>query len=272
MAWPDYSPDGKRIVYARANCPHTYQCTGAEFVLSTMNSDGKQQRALEPHAIQMPTYSPDGNRILYWRVQGSGTLNSGRPIGYWSLYELDLRAEKARQLTSDPYFGIYGAPRYLPDGERLLYTAYNGEGRYTFVIRRNEGVRGNAYVAPWTKVKTQFIHAYHERWGWLVGYKILWFEPDNEHQTKQQIVNSVPYTTPVADVSRSGDWVIALSGVPSGTMRDAGGGVANYWAESPSGIEGPPRVPVMTITRVESREVRAITNWPTDVEKIYAQP
>lgn len=272
MAWPDYSPDGRQIVYAQATCPRTYQCEGAEFSLATMSSDGTLRQTLEPSSVQMPTYSPDGNRILFWRVQGSGTLHSGRSIGYWSLYESDQGGRQAHQLTNDPYFGIYGAPRYLADGEHLLYTAYNGESGYTFLIRRDEGMWANSSVSPWTQVKTQFIHAHHDRWGWLVGYKILWFEPANTSQVKRQVLNSVPYTIPVADVSRSGDWVAALSGVPAGTMRDAGGGVANYWAESPSGAEGPPRVPVMTIIRVESREVRAVTNWPADVEKIHAQP
>lgn len=126
-------------------------------------------------------------------------------------------------------------------------------------------------IPAWTIAKTQFIHTFHPERGWLVGYKVLWFEPDNPKQSKQEVLNSNPYTIPVADVSHDGNWVAALSGVPSGTMRDAGGGVANYWAESPSGIEGPPRVPVMTLTRIPTKTVRAVTNWPTDVERVTRQ-
>jgi hypothetical protein len=280
MAWPDYSPDGRNIVYAQASCAQTYHCIGAEFELMTMTHEGTQRRSVgQQVGVQMPTYSPDGSRVLYWRVQGSGTPRSGRSIPYWSLYEVDLSSQPGstvRQLTDDLYFGIYGAPRYLPDGERLLYTAYRGDGASndTFMIRRDEGMRRNVTLSrgpipAWTDVKTQFIHAYHPKWGWLVGFSKLWFQPATEYQTKRQILNSAPYSTPVADVSRGGDWVAALSGVPSGTMRDADSSMANYWAESPSGTQGPARTPVMTITRVESGQIRPITNWPADVEKVF---
>lgn len=276
LAWPDASPDGKHIIYAQAHCSKTYQCFGAEFTLATMNADGTDRRELGPLAVQMPTYSPDGSRIMYWRVQGSSALSSGRSIGYWSLYEYSKgNAFTERQLTDELYWGIYGAPRYLPDGKRLLYTAYRGDGmsEYTFVIRRDEGMRHQGRrdfrgpIPPWNIVRTQFIHAFHPRWGWLVSYKALWFEPDTSQQVKRQLLSSAPYTTSVADVSHDGNWVAALSTV-SGTMKDGGRGVANYWAESPSGIEGPPRTPVMTLTHVSDGTVRAITNWPADVEKV----
>lgn len=275
LVWPEYSPDGARITYAEAACPQVYACNGSEFALSTMRSDGSDRRALGPTGVQMPTHSPDGSRLLYWRIQGSARLVSGRTIGSWALYETMPSTTSSRpaekQLTDEHYFGIYGAPRYLPDGERLLYSAYRSDGSsdYTFVIRRDEGMRrtpsgSKGSIPAWKVANTQFIHAFHPKRGWLVGYKRLWFQGERDGAERRHLLDAVPYSVPVADVSPSGNLVAALSGVPEGTM--GGGGVVSYWAESP--VEGPPRVPVMSIVDVERKSTRPVINWPADVERI----
>jgi WD40-like Beta Propeller Repeat len=280
MAWPEYSPDGKRIVYAQAKCPNVFRCVGAEFALSTMNRDGGDRRELGPTAVQMPTHSPDGSRLLYWKVQGSSKLSSGRATGSWGLYEYSLNAnvsvEPEARITDEVYYGIYAAPRYLPGGERLLYTAYrsDGEANHTFVVRRDEGLRRTSNpprppIAPWAGANTQFIHAFHARRGWLVGYKVLWFQPENPNEPRLEILNSAPFTTPVADVSHNGEWVVALSGISAGTMRDAGGGGAvDYWNRPSIAYEGRPPVPVMTLTAIDKQVIQPIVDWPPDVERV----
>ncbi len=280
MAWPEYSPDGRRIVYSHATCGDTYRCGGTDFSLAIMDAQGSNRRDLEPARVQMPTWSPDGKRLMYWRVQGSGNLSSGRSFGYWSLYEFEVDgAASETRLTDDIFTGIYSTPRYLPGGERLLFGAYRGSSSpdYTFVVDRREAIDrvasgGRLPTPAWDLVKTQFIHAFDPTRGWLVGYKNLWFQTSDKTLPRRYVLKADPYTIPVADVSHDGKWLVALTGIPAGTMRDAGGGVADYWAESPGGQEGPPHTPVMTLIDLVSPSVQAVTNWPRDVERVTSPP
>ena len=94
LTGPEFSPDGKSIVFTRGNARGKYQ-------IMVMDRNGKSADNIPNAAGWDPTWSPDGSYIIY----------VARVSGNEKLFRLDLDSGKKTQLT----FGTHddAAARYL---------------------------------------------------------------------------------------------------------------------------------------------------------------
>jgi polyisoprenoid-binding protein YceI len=113
---PTWSPDGRRIAYARAE-PYQFSSPPSVHVI---RADGSGRRDLTPgEASSQPDWSPDGRQIAVASVTGWGDVNK------ISIVPLDGSA--AGTLARTPSLAD-SEPRWSPDGRRLAVSAYGGPG------------------------------------------------------------------------------------------------------------------------------------------------
>ncbi len=111
-AFPDFSPDGRRIVFRSGRDGNS------EIYL--MDADGSSVRRLtkDPATDTMPAFSPRGDRIAF----------SSNREGDFEIYLLDLGAEgepgALRRLTNSPGPDMH--PRFSPDGKWLAFASARG--------------------------------------------------------------------------------------------------------------------------------------------------
>jgi len=277
-AWPDYSADGRRIVFAQQRCKDTYQCSALDFALATMNRDGSGRRELDVTGVQMPSWSPDGQRLLYWRLNGVGRLSSGRTIGSFDVYEYRLEAGPRAatgevRLTHDAYPGTYTAPQYYAGGQKVLYSAYASDrtGSYGFtmdlhVLRSRSADAPRRSEASWDGPRWSMLYAFHPARGWLYSDGSLRFRTADPGRAESLVLRDSKYYLGAADVSPSAQRVVVLTGTPRGTM-DQGGAISYLKPPRPPAAHA---VPVMALIDVATGTVYAITNWPADAEPVTA--
>jgi polyisoprenoid-binding protein YceI len=113
---PTWSPDGRRIAYARAE-PYQFSSPPSVHV---MGADGSGRRDLTPgEASSQPDWSPDGRRLAVTSTTGDGRVNK------ISIVPLDGSASGI--LARTPSLAD-SEPRWSPDGRRLAVSAYGGPG------------------------------------------------------------------------------------------------------------------------------------------------
>lgn len=109
---PDWSPDGKRLVFAVSN--------GVTDDLWTVGADGKSPEVLlactSPCVyLDDPAWSPDGTKVLYSRVSDDGHGNS---IG--TLETVTVADQAVEVLLMAAPDGFYAGPRWSPDGASVV--------------------------------------------------------------------------------------------------------------------------------------------------------
>jgi Tol biopolymer transport system component len=112
-AWPDFSPDGRRIVFRSAR--------DGNQEIYLMNADGTGVRRLTQHQATdtMPAFSSRGDRIAF---------TSQRDGGDYEIYILQLNADgspgQLERVTNSPGRDMH--PRFSPDDKWLLFTSQRG--------------------------------------------------------------------------------------------------------------------------------------------------
>lgn len=103
---PDWSPDGKRIVYASRQ-------TGSGYAIIVMNSDGSDKQLLTDalHKNMHPRWSPDGLQIGF----------ESRRDGDWELYVMDADGRNLTKLTDNK--ANDGNLTWSPDGSNIAFVS-----------------------------------------------------------------------------------------------------------------------------------------------------
>jgi len=136
---PDWSPDGTRIVFARA------PATGVHSIW-TVKADGTDLRRLTPPCAPgrgipacpaddgWPVWSPDGKHIAFQRLSGAlrpkgATVNDAKGIYKDQLVVTDPNGRHARTLVwFGPWRGDPQIPAWSPDGTQLVFLERSDNG------------------------------------------------------------------------------------------------------------------------------------------------
>ena len=112
-ALPDFSPDGRRIVFRSRR--------GGNADIYLMNADGGDVRRLTHHEATdtMPAFSSGGDRIAFT------SLRDGNFELYTVAIDEDGRAGPPERLTTSPGHDMH--PRFSPDDEWVLFTSQRAE-------------------------------------------------------------------------------------------------------------------------------------------------
>ena len=112
-ALPDFSPDGRRIVFRSRR--------GGNADIYLMNADGGDVRRLTHHEATdtMPAFSSGGDRIAFT------SLRDGNFELYTVVIDEDGRAGPPERLTTSPGHDMH--PRFSPDDEWVLFTSQRAE-------------------------------------------------------------------------------------------------------------------------------------------------
>jgi serine/threonine protein kinase len=118
--WPDWSPDGSKIVYSGA---------GHDFDLYVMNADGSdlQRITQEPGDEYSPAWSPDGGRIVF------GFDDGGKPHWHSGLASVNPDGSGWTALLVRDRERVEG-PEWSPDGDRIAFTIFEDGGPTAYVL------------------------------------------------------------------------------------------------------------------------------------------
>ena len=119
-AVPDWSPDGRKFVFAKrverrgAACRPAGRCNDEVYVI---NADGTGLQRLTRNAVPEghPVWSPDGRRIAFLRWRDGPA---------WNIYVMNADGSGQRKLTQTPR--RQGEPAWSPDGEKIAFSAPAG--------------------------------------------------------------------------------------------------------------------------------------------------
>jgi len=159
--YPDISPDGKQVVFARR------EANGTRFYLSVASTDtlGDYKDIVAPTGEEFnifnPKFSPDGSQIAYnyfdginrkivlpndtiafvgdvrnpnWSPDGKSLYFSGDETGIFNIYKMDLQTKKIERITNV----LGGAFSPVADTNGLYYVGYDRDGFSVYRIEDNE--------------------------------------------------------------------------------------------------------------------------------------
>ncbi len=124
---PSFSPDGKKILYARSD--------GGDFDVFTINAGGSNPVNLTGSSTgtdTTPAYSPDGRRIAFARDADP------TPGVNLDLFVARADGAKAVNLTKDRTTTQEGSPDFSPDGKRIIFSTFDG-GDFDYFVMGVDG-------------------------------------------------------------------------------------------------------------------------------------
>ncbi len=166
--FPDWSPDGTRLLFTR------YADLGTDHEshrLFTVSSDGTGLTPLSPDVAahgdvvdgfdDNGVFSPDGTRIAFIYAHGQVAEGGthGIPVGsdqleFSSVVVMDVDGGNRNEVTHDAaYSGDSGGVAWSPDGKQLVYSRWNSaaanppKGRALFIVDIDG--RNQRQLTPW---------------------------------------------------------------------------------------------------------------------------
>ena len=143
---PDWSPDGKRIVFQRGR-----SVDGGPWTLWTVSSDGSGAKRRSPARGRCldessPSFSPDGSQIAF---ECHKHTSHGELV---SVVVMNSDGGNRRVVVPGSKLAGSGRPQFSPDGTRLVFERQNikakpKNGHATFVV--NLDGSGLRRVTPW---------------------------------------------------------------------------------------------------------------------------
>lgn len=126
--WPNYSADGKHIVYTTWDDAEL----GDVRIVSAKGGRGNVIVKQPGHYVE-PTFSPDGKSIVYRKLTGGYLLS---PL--WSaepgIYVVSAKGGTPKKIVSE---GVN--PQFSSDGKRILYSTHSDEG----LLLKSVNLEGN---------------------------------------------------------------------------------------------------------------------------------
>ena len=188
--WPDWSPDGSKIVFSGA---------GHDFDLYVMNADGAdlQRITQEPGDEYTPAWSPRGNRIVFGFDDGgdphwlSGLATVSPDGSGWT--ELLVRDRERVE-----------SPVWSPDGDRIAFTIFEDQGPTPYVLDPDQLdlvrlLDGPGVVLSWTPDARRILVSAHD--------SFVTVRPDG---SGERVFLADPPSDGVltVDWSPDGDWIV----------------------------------------------------------------
>jgi len=140
--FPDWSPDGSRILFARVN--------NSNFVgrIWIMNADGTGQRRIASdvpgRSDVWPVYTPDGRHIVFTRC-----LAFGEHCSIWIMRSDGTHRHLLIPFVKQPTETSSLDPKVSPDGRRLAFTRLGFHGIASQVwVARIDGTHARPLTAP----------------------------------------------------------------------------------------------------------------------------
>jgi TolB protein len=133
---PAFSPNGKRILYSSD--------VSGSFQIWVMNGDGSGKTQLtRTRRLEntVPTWSPDGAKIAFSRCRPL-------PFGFHDCHIAVMRVNGSRVAVLTRGHWVDGAPKFSPDGERIVFDSDRGGLESAVWVMKANGSRMHRLTPP----------------------------------------------------------------------------------------------------------------------------